>query len=82
MKATSWVWEIHYEDGQTYVALCKTPTRYEMLSGLVGILFNLCIPGTYSLCNKLIKWLDTKITVKYKFPIGETELRIIDPDSF
>lgn len=76
----SWVWEIHYEGEETFVALCEVPTMYELMSGMVGKLFSLCIPGTYGLCCWLINFLDDKPKVLYKLPVTEEVLRHIDRD--
>jgi len=76
----SWVWAIHYEQGQAYVALSTLATPYEALSGMVGWLFNSCIPGTFWFCDTMIKWLDGKEKLVYRFPISEQVLEIIDPD--
>lgn len=74
----SWVWQISHHGDETKILLCETPTRYEALSGVVGWLFNRCIPGTFGICNRLIFWLDKKVTVKYEIEIPKEALRYLD----
>jgi hypothetical protein len=74
----SWVWEISYKDDKATILLCETPTRYEALSGVVGWLFNRCIPGTFGICNRLIEWLDTKVTTKYEIEISKGTIKYLD----
>jgi len=74
----SWVWQISYKGDKATILLCETPTRYEALSGIVGWLFNRCIPGTFGICNRLIFWLDDRVTVKYEIEIPKEALRYLD----
>jgi hypothetical protein len=75
---TSWVWQISHKGEKTTVLLCETATRYEALSGVVGWLFNRCIPGTFGICNRLIGWLDNRVITKYEFEIPKEALRYLD----
>jgi hypothetical protein len=67
----SWVWAIESKDNRHKVVLSEVPTRYEALSGIVGTLFNWCIPGTYPILNRAIFWLDKKTVPKYEIGIPE-----------
>ena len=74
----SWVWQLSFKGEKVTLLLCETPTIYEALSGVVGWLFNRCIPGTFGICNRLIWWLDKKVTVKYEIEIPREALRYLD----
>lgn len=74
----SWVWQLDFKGDKTYLVLCETPTRYEALSGVVGWLFNRCIPGTFGICNRLIWWLDKQVTPKYEIEITKETLKHLD----
>lgn len=76
----SWVWQLNYKGDKTYLVLCDTPTRYEALSGMVGWLYNRCIPGTFGICNRLIWWLDKQVTPRYEIEITKDILRNLVDD--
>lgn len=76
----SWVWQLNYKGDKTYLVLCDTPTRYEALSGVVGWLYNRCIPGTFGICNRLIWWLDKQVTPRYEIEITKDILRNLVDD--
>lgn len=74
----SWVWQLEFNGDKVTLLLCETPTRYEALSGVVGWTYNRGIPGTFGICNRLIWWLDKKVTVKYEIEIPKEALKYLD----
>ena len=76
----SWVWQLDFKEEKVTLLLCETPTRYEALSGVVGWLFDRCIPGTFGICNRMIWFLDKRVTMKYEIEIPKEALKYLDND--
>lgn len=76
----SWVWQLDFREEKVTLLLCETPTRYEALSGVIGWLFDRCIPGTFGICNRMIWFLDKRVTMKYEIEIPKEALKYLDND--